>query len=98
MRPIFSPSARVNECCPSRVGLGSVGGFNGAAFALADFDFTGMLFSAGEAASLATSFAVAGCLYALPGAVSFGWSVAFESRASSFGPAETGTVGQVRRA
>src|ERR1700678_1212034 len=47
MRPIFRPSARVKECCPSRVGLGSVGGCSAALLGAVDFDFRGVLFEAG---------------------------------------------------
>src|ERR1700730_2610799 len=43
MRPIFSPSARVNVDCPSRVGSGTVEGRTSSGFALptalADLDF-----------------------------------------------------------
>src|ERR1700685_749891 len=92
MRPIFRPSARVRECCPSRVGLGSVGGFKAALLGAVDFDFSGVLFEAGVAASFAASLAVAESFSLLAETVSFVFSAAFVSAVveSSFAGASAG--------
>src|SRR5271156_428213 len=77
MRPIFRPRARVRECCPSRVGLGSVGGCRGALFAAEDFVLDGVLFAAGVAASFAASLADAGSFSLAAETLSFVLSATF---------------------